>query len=364
MRHVLNLILVLSVVQATAQPVKTVYYDKDGEVVSADDKFAFYSIHTFNGEKYFFTNYTKKGKPYYSGECKDSLYYISDGIFVWLDEKLDTLSVLRYENDVIKTKIEYEAGNPVFKYEYRNDTSYYQFAISDRKYIIDKKLYDGEMEYYFRGKDSFPDMNRLRFAFRKKGNGSDYYIAKFKMLPWVIGEDVGMSYSLGLEYTFHRIHSFDLTATYFDWDQDQEDNYGNPLPSIYNVRRSLQLGYRYYFNMFKSKKDEWKFFVSPFIRYSKWKDHYSEGAVTDYFRNESWNYAGGILLGFAFDGGTDDGMYTEFFIGPQYYLRKTAEGFTTNNITVENEYYTRKFGVRFGMNFCGLISRKEKRRKE
>ncbi len=343
--------------QATAQPVKTVYYDKDGLEVFSTSDYHYYSVQTFNGEKYFFTNYTKKGRPYFSGECKDSNYFISDGIFVWLDEKRDTISVLRYENDVLKTKIIYEAGEPINKFVFRNDTSYYEFKVSERKYIVDKKLYDGEMEYYFRGKDSFPDMNRLRFAFRKREPGSDYFILKYKMLPWVIGEDVGMNYSLGLEYTLHRVHSFDLTATYFDWDQDQEDTYGNPLPSIYNVRRGLQLGYRYYFTPFKKSKRELKYFVSPFIRYSKWKDYYSEGAVTDYFRNESWNYAGGILFGLALDMGEDDGMYTEFFIGPQYYLRKTAEGFTTNSITVENEYFSRNFGVRFGMNFCGLISR-------
>jgi hypothetical protein len=179
------------------------------------------------------------------------------------------------------------------------------------------------------------------------------------MLPWLMGDDGGMTYSLGYEYNFKRVHGIELIATYFDWDIDQEDGYGNPLPPIYNVRRSIQLDYRYYFTPIKKKRDDWKFFVSPFVRYMKWKDYYSEGAVTQYFKNESWNYTSGIVLGFCADLGTDDGMYTEFFIGPQYIYRKSSEGINQNLVSIEQTYFTQKFGIRFGMNFCGLLSRKK-----
>jgi hypothetical protein len=359
MRYFLFIISILIKLSVGAQITDTSYFDANWKTVSKGKKFTYYIIFEKSGAKFLHTSYYRNGRKYGSGEFKDDKYEIRDGIFCWNTEAGDTMAIEKFENNVLKYSIIYEGRNPERKRVYQNDSTYYEYGISDRKYIVSKSLQCGEMVYRFYGKDSVADMNYLRFAFRKNGNGSNYHIAKYKMLPWIMGEDGGMTYSLGYEFNFKRVHGIELLATYFDWDIDQEDGYGNPLPPIYNVRRSIQLDYRYYFTPIKKKKDEWKFFVSPFVRYMKWKDYYSEGAVTNYFRNESWNYTTGVVLGFCLDMGTDDGMYTEFFIGPQYIHRKTTEGINVNFISVEQTYLTQKYGIRFGMNFCGLMSREK-----
>lgn len=340
-----------------AQIIDTSYFNTHWEKVTEGKKYAYQVIYEKSENKFLRHSYWRNGNKYSYGEFGDEGYETREGWFCWFNENGDTVVVEFYLNDAINTELIYEGKFPITKKEYLNDSTYYAYGIGDRKYITSKKLYIGEQIYDFYGKDSVEDWNHLRFAFRKNGRGTNYHIFKFKMLPWIFIEDAGMTYTLGYEFNFNRVHSVGLAATYLDWDMDQEDGYGNPLPSIYNVRRSLQLDYRYYFPLIRKKRDEWKFFVSPFLRYMKWKDYYSEGAVTEYLRNESWNYTGGLLLGICFDLGEDDGIYSEFFIGPQYIHRKTEEELIRNAVYLENSYFMDKFGIRFGMNFCGLLSR-------
>lgn len=357
MRVILFFVFIIFNFSVGAQIIDTVYFNANFEQVDNGDRYFYYMIFEKSGEKNLHRTYLRNGKIYRIGEFVDDKFQIITGNFCWYSENNDTLIIERFERDTLKYSIIYEGKNPVQKKVYLNDSTYYSYGIGDRKYIISKKRVEGEMVYRFQGKDSITDMNYLRFAFRKNRVGGNYHILKYKMLPWIIGEDAGMVYTLGYEFNFKRVHGIGFAATYFDWDIDQEDATGNPLPSIFNVRRSIQLDYRYYFTPIKKKKDEWKFFVSPFARFMKWKDYYAEGAVTDYFKNESWNYTTGIVLGLCLDMGTDDGMYTEFFIGPQYIYRKTSEGINQNSVSVEQTYFTQKFGIRFGMNFCGLVSR-------
>ena len=360
MRGILFLVFVFSFLSVGAQITDTSYFNSNWENVSFKKKFTYKVIYEKSENKFLRFTYLRNGKKYSYGEFSDEKYLKREGTFCWFHEYGDTAVVEYYVKDELKSVIIYEGKFPTEKREYLNDSTYYSYGIGDRKYIISKKRVEGEMVYHFQGKDSLANLNFFRFAFRKKGAGTNYHILKYKMFPWTFIEEAGMLYGLGYEFNFKRVHGIEIAATYFDWDMDQEDGYGNPLPSIYNVRRSIQMDYRYYFTPIKKKKDEWKFFVSPFVRYMKWKDYYAEGAVTDYFQNESWNYTAGILLGYCFDAGQDDGMYTEFFIGPQYIYRKTSEGLTQNSVSVEQTYFTQKFGIRFGMNFCGLFTRKEK----
>lgn len=343
-----------------AQTSDTLYFDAKWNVIDKGKNFAFYSIKQTENDTTHVIYFYKKGKKYSEGKYQSTKEKKWLGNYIRFEKNGDTNLIISYKNGKNENEIYFEEGKRIKWIKIVNDSTYYRYIISGGKYIVAKSLLMGEYEYIFQGKDSILNLEKLSLAFRKSEPSTNYYILKYKMLPWILGEDVGMNYTLGIEYTFNKIHSVELTATYFDWDQDQEDSFGNPLPSIYNVRRSLQLGYRYYFPKFKKQKNEYRLFVSPYIRYSKWKDHYSEGAVTNYFQNESWNYISGINFGISLDiSGENDASYTEFFIGPTYFSRYTEEGFTDNNLTIHQNYYTNKFGLRIGMNFCGLLERKK-----
>lgn len=361
MRLFLIGILLILIQSVGAQVTDTLYFDGNWKSLKKNKRYSYYAIRIRNSDTTIINYYYKRGKIYSKGR------YVSSPEKKWIDNYYrfekngDTSLLITYSNGRNINEYYFEGGKRVKWIKNINDSTYYKYQISGGKFITSKSLFIGMYEYYFQGKDSILNLNKFSLAFRKKEPNSDYWIIKYKMLPWVFGEDVGMNYTLGLEYTFCKVHSIEFTSTYFDWDIDQEDNYGNPLPSIYNVRRSLQLGYRYYFPKFKEQKNNYRLFISPYLRFAKWKDYYSEGAVTNYFQNESWNYISGINFGICLDiSGEDDDSYTEFFLGPTYFSRYTEEGFTDNNLIIQQNYYTQKFGFRLGMNFCGLLSRGKK----
>lgn len=343
-----------------AQNSDTSYFDYNwNPVEKSDRKMYFINIRHSNSEKFYITSFTYKGDPYHYSEYLDEKFERRNGLTFWMDKHSDTTEKRIYSSGILMEKVFFEKNIPYEKTVFSGPNSKYVYTIVNGKMVSSKTLYTDSLIYKFRGKDSVLFLNNLQFAFREEEPFKNNWVFKFKILPWTMGDDGGMNYSLGLEYTFRKIHSIDLTGTYLDWQQDMDDASGNDLPPLFQVRRGLQLSYRYYFQFYDMNK-KFRMFFSPFIRYSKFKDYYLEGTPTNYFRNEANNYSGGLLLGFCVDGtGGYDPFYTEFFVGPQFVFSELAEGFIQDNLSIEREFADSKLGLRFGMNFCGLLSRKK-----
>ena len=123
-----------------AQITDTSYFDANWKIMEKDKRYSYYIIFEKSKEKFLHTSYFRNGKKYGSGEFSDSAYQVRDGIFCWNTEAGDTMAVEKYENNILKYSIIYEGKNPERKKVYLNDSTYYNYGISGRKYIISKSL--------------------------------------------------------------------------------------------------------------------------------------------------------------------------------------------------------------------------------
>jgi hypothetical protein len=356
-QSILAFILLLSGIYCQGQD--TVYFNKNWEPITKIKSAVYYRVIKQSDGLYIVNDYySKKKLLQMHGQYSDAELKIPVGEFVWLDLASDTTTIRTYTNGQNTSVIMFEDGKREYRVRFINDsTSTTNNYLG--KFEIDKRLFIGKREYHFRGNDSILNTKLFRYAFKNDWPYTNVLVIKGKALPWFIIEEVGMVYSLGFEYSFRHKHSIELQGTYLDHEHDAENSNGDPIPTTYTVRRSAQLGYRYYFTPCK-KFNEYnhKMYVSPFVRYAKWHDYYEPGSVTAYTRNETWNYSAGILAGYCI--ATGDRSYLDFFAGPQVCLR-----YNQNTQKIDNQFVNQTtnktiINARIGFNFCYLLFRKSK----
>ena len=337
--------------------VDSIYYYKNGKRLPKDQHVVPYRHVELRDSLYSLTSYYPKGRKSMQGQFSDCKLKTRTGLFIWFSKNGDTTSTELYEKGRVTTITSFENGKRFDREVLVNDSTKYTNSYSHHK-ETDKRLYAGRKEYLFKDNDSIWNFRNYKYTFTGKWPFVNVIGIKWKILPYAIGDDGGMFYTLGLEYSFRFKHSLELTANYVDYDSAPEDSVGNNLPSIYTVRRSLQLGYRYYF---KSVGEQYKIYVSPFLRFAKWQDFYSQGAPTDFTKNEMWDYGGGALIGISTWGG--DRGYVDMFAGPQYIFRYHETQVESNQVTINTKEWQNRFSLRVGFNFSYLFFRKSDKTK-
>lgn len=336
----------------------TIYYNKKWEPTEKK-RFSYYRVVQFKDSLYHVTDCYQQGTLQMTGQYSDQELKIPVGKFIWMGMNADTVSIRIYANGLNTCVILFEEGRREYRAQFINDSTTLTNNYLAGKYEIEKRLFVGKREYHYRGDEPVLNTKLFRYAFKKDWPYTNVIAIKGKAIPWFIIEEVGMVYSLGVEYTFHLKHSLELQATYFDHEHDAEDINGDPVPTTYTIRRSVQLGYKFYFKPWKGMdEDVRKFYVSPFLRYSKWHDYYEKGSYSPFTRNETWNYSTGIVAGYCI--ATGDRSYLDFFAGPQLVQRHNESTQTVNNNEIYQTIDKTLVNARIGFNFSYLLFRKSK----
>lgn len=190
-------------------------------------------------------------------------------------------------------------------------------------------------------------------------------LIKGKVWP-LIGFGVGVNCTLGLEYGFSKCHGLGIELDYTNQNYENElrDTINNKYysgPRLYNVRRGVLIGYRYYLDIQRSRISSsfYKFtggtkslpYLSAFLKYTKYDQHYQQGFITNNLSYDEWHYSAGIVLGII-------GEMVDVNIGSFYKLKFLSNEFIENNSTKIKSDVWPVFGIRVGVNVI-IISNKK-----
>lgn len=173
----------------------------------------------------------------------------------------------------------------------------------------------------------------------------------------------GITYALGTEYGFGRVHSIGVEVVYRDMStgheiRDTVSGQYKPGPRMYSVERAVLVDYRRYIS------DGWWYdklarllkvdplpYIGVFGRCGNLDLHPEKGYETDVLSHDELQYSGGILLGVVLTN-------VDINIGPFYKQRHTTERVMENAIPVTHSSWTGNWGLRVGVNLIGVLSRK------
>ncbi len=172
--------------------------------------------------------------------------------------------------------------------------------------------------------------------FNGKGSENTYAI-KSKVLPYTIGNGLGINNSLGFEIGFFKNNSIGVEG-YYNYSQNSHDKvtdksgvYHETGNRSYGNEKALQFNYRYYFNFQKLRDRKRKAFYSGlFYRVENDLSRNDENFINDYINQTTNSKAYGIIIGMIsrFKNSKHFGMDYNFSFGNEY-----------NTITGLNESY-------------------------
>lgn len=135
-----------------------------------------------------------------------------------------------------------------------------------------------------------------------------FWAIKGKVLPFVLGDESGVSALLGLEYGFAKNQSIGIDA-FAEFTTRTDDNapdtagVTHAIARYYHGReRALFLNYRYYFNYKGLRTDRGIIpYALVFLRYGKIDQHYDPlYPLTSFLNNNETHYSAGLMAGSIF----------------------------------------------------------------
>lgn len=185
---------------------------------------------------------------------------------------------------------------------------------------------------------------------------------KGTVLPYFVGNDMGIGTSLGVEYIFFKRHSIGIDG-FMHWGFGSHDNLKDTAGVFYDVgsyhhltEKAVFLSYRFYINAKAlSAPIGVAFYISPYYRYGNKEEHNDPKFNVEFVVQKTRSESAGILLGLV--GGIDKTQRgkVDFNIGPFKKQKEITTLYLENH--VERTGFEKKdvIGLRVGIFFTYLI---------
>lgn len=173
---------------------------------------------------------------------------------------------------------------------------------------------------------------------------------KFKLLPWVMGNNGGLNGGIGIEQSFFKRNSAGLEFCFNRW-AEHYDNDSGYSDDAYHRDRALVANYRFYYGNMNQKRAVC-FYNGIAYRYGRFKQEWSDALAENHHTLRIKNYnAPGLIFGmfFGFKNTTNFGI--DLNIGGYYNMKTIHDTYTLPPGTIVVNSTTATWDFRISFNF-------------
>jgi len=212
-----------------------------------------------------------------------------------------------------------------------------------------------------------PFTNQAKGFYTSSDSLPNTFSIRVHILPYVFGNDGGISYAIGGEYGFHKVHAIGIDLAYTDYHsgeemQDTTTGLSKPAPRQRWVQRSILLSYRYYFSFRQGKNNSYRSYLSAFTRLGNMDYHpeegykYQDATLRNRVKYDEQQYSFGLLYGILSPFNIGD-FNVDFNTGPFWKWKFDQDVRLENGTNVLHHEQSNNFGWRLGLNFALIYKR-------